>query len=167
LPSALGVGQYFLNFWETISYSDLNASHYLYISVTSCRESFCCFLPVPVFTRHLSIRSGSPVLHRISNVFTDIVTYIAPYVIPVCAELHCAVVLYVFGQLATLPVMSPVTMSRTPAGIQAQFSCMLQDVSCKQTDVTEAGISISHDFHPKERQVRKRLIEAARPYRQL
>ena len=30
LPSALGVGQYFPNFGETISNSDLNAGHYLY-----------------------------------------------------------------------------------------------------------------------------------------
>jgi len=30
LPSAFGVGQYFPNFRETISNSDLNTSHYLY-----------------------------------------------------------------------------------------------------------------------------------------
>jgi len=30
LPSAFGVGQYFPNIGETISNSDLNASHYLY-----------------------------------------------------------------------------------------------------------------------------------------
>jgi len=32
LPSAFGVGQYFPNIGETISNSDLNTSHYLYMS---------------------------------------------------------------------------------------------------------------------------------------
>ena len=43
--------------------------HSTQTTVTSCRESFCCFLPEPVFTLHLLMCPnrclGGPVLHKL------------------------------------------------------------------------------------------------------
>jgi len=52
LPSAFDIGQYFLNFGETISNSDLNASHCLYIVIPNTSSQNVCMPLVEIASRH-------------------------------------------------------------------------------------------------------------------